>query len=516
MRLFREAPESMFTPQRAAELQAFAQKAEAFDKTLGCNSDYLVDMLSVNYSFWGKFLLENKGKGRNPLVESSGNLDVLAACVVDGVEGKLDWGKVSGSDYSNLQYDLSRCGLHSLHFRMGLNDPTDRLHHTMALALAIYRVAEKSFRKYLNPLMGQSVLHRRDVLAGYIADESSGDKLLIGAHSGFFLASGQDLTGADEFKRLLMRLLLKRNESLADVDRHSLAMKIEGAFLPLVYNYGYRLKAEGLSNEVVCQKASAHIDSLLEILAMERATHNALKRQVLINLFSAFPDGLAMLSAKPEELQGVILDPALIDSDDANFFAKTLGGPLRNFAAIDSVKPTSRCAQIITFLETSGYPLTFEVAARGSLINSRSIFELFSNSHPNGHSVFLEQTLTGEQPPLAINDSLLLYLSVPQRLALYSDPALMKIVDRTLEFFRKQQEISTGKDLLTMGFYSIGGILKDRPHLQEAVLERLVEQSLLKPKVFDWCGFGHRELKSLGKLAPQELKSHVLESALGL
>ena len=517
MQLFRRAPVSMFTPQRAAALQAFAQKAEAFDQQLGCNSDYLVDMLNVNYAFWNKFLLESKSKGRNPLVDSKGNLDVLAACIEDGLELAVDWKKVTGSDYQNLQWDLARGGLHSLHFRMGVNDPSDRTRHTMAIAAALYEMDEKSFRKYLNPLMGQSVLsHLKDVRNCYFSDEAEGKKALgVRAHRAFFLVSGRDRYTPDEYKEMLMVLLRERDDSLDAVDRRILAMRIENAFQPLVYNYGYRLKADGLSNEEVCQKASAHIDSLLDFLAMEPEIHIALKRQVLINLFSAFPDALEMLNARPEELQGVILDPALINSDDANLFSNTLGGPLRIFSAIDSVKPTKRSAQVIAFFENSGYPLTFETAARGRLLNSRAIFELFSNSYPDGYSVFLEQSLTGAQPPLAINDALLLHLMVPARLSLYSDPAFLKLFDRTLEYFKKQKERSKSKNLLA-GFYGIGQILNERTHLRAVVIERLVDESLLKPQVFDWCGFGPQELKVLGKLAPTELKNHVLSNALGL
>lgn len=516
MQLFRRAPVSMFTPQRAAELQAFAQKAEVFDQDLGCNSDYLIDMLSVNYEFWSKFLKENT-KGRNPLVNSSGNLDVLAACIEDGVELAVDWEKVSGSDYQSLEMDLASGGLHSLHFRMAVNHPSGRTRHTMAIAGALYEIDAKSFRKYLNPLIGQSVLsHLKHVRDGYFSDEAEGKKASSeGAHRAFYLVSGRDRCTPDEYKDMLMVLLRERADSLDAVDRRALAMRIENAFLPLVYNYGYRLKADGLSNEEVCQKASAHIDSLLEFLAMEPEIHNALKRQVLINLFSAFPDALEMLNARPEELQGVMLDPALINSDDANLFSNTLGGPLRIFSAVESVNPTKRSAQVIAFFENSKYPLTFETAARGRLLKSRAIFELFSNSYPDGYSVFLEQSLTGAQPLFMINDALLLHLMDPSRLSLYSDPAFLKLFDLTLEYFKKHAEKPKSQNVL-VGFFGIRHILKERPHLRAVVLERLVNESLLRPKVFDFCGFGHQELKVLGKLAPTELKNHVLSNALGL
>jgi hypothetical protein len=517
MQLFRQAPLSMFTPQRATALLEFAQKAEAFNQTLGRNADCLVDMLSINYP-WSKFLLDTKAKGRNPLVDSKGNLDFLAACIEEGVALAIDWGRISGSDYQNLQWDLARAGLHGLHFRMALDDSAGRLKHTMALAGALYDIGGKSFRNYLKPLVGLSVLnHAKDVQQDYVSDEFQGKHpSSISVLRANELVCGHVEGKRDEFKEALRVLLLERDTSMAEVERHRLAMRIENAFLPLVYNYGYRLKADGVSNEVVCQKASANIDALLDFLEMEPETHNALKRQVLINLFSAFPDGLDMLKAKPDELQGVMLDPSLICSGDANLFAKTLAGPVVLFSAIDSVKPTKRSALLIDFFENTNYPLDFETAVRGRLLNSRSIMELFSNSHPNGHSDLLEQALTGVQPQIKLNDGMILYLMAPARLSLYSDAAFMKLVALTLDFFKKQQDMSASVSFLAAGFYSIGNIFKDRPHLRDGVLELLVEQSLLKPKVFDWCNFGPRELKSLGKMAPTELKDHVLSSALGL
>jgi hypothetical protein len=492
----------------------FAKKAGAFYLANGGRADTLMDMATRDIDGWSHFLFENKVRGRNPVVDIQGNLDFMAACLAEGLELSHVWSSVSHWSPDLLQKDFASNGLHGLHFRMRLPDQDARIKYTLELAFALYKIRPSEFRGIHSPLIALSTLSgNQEVEQGYLKDSRNHPQL--GFRDAKLLCSGDRKNNPDEFKQTLRVLLCTGYSDLSVIRRKDLAERVQEAFLPLVYNFGYRLKASGASNEAILEEASATIDLLLECLALAPETQSALRRQVLINLFSAFPDGLALLKTKPEELQGVMLDPALIDTEVAQLFADTLGGPVHLFSNFSVTAPIIRYTQIIDFFDKTEYPLNFDIASRGVLLKGFSIMQLYNHSNPDGYSATLENSLTGVGPFVRINDPFLIYMMRPERLTRYSDQALLKLIAQTLDHFGKQKPIQ-GIDTMTMGFHSIGQVFKDRPQLCEPVLELITEKSLLKPKVFDWCGFGARELKSFGKRAPLELKKHVLENSLGL
>jgi hypothetical protein len=516
MKLFRRVPLTFFTPERARELSKFAEKADEFARDEGSGADYLVDMFSSDEAMWSDFLQEAGVKAHNPLVNTRGNLDVLAACIAEGTDIAQVWDNVSFRDYERMQKDLARAGLHGLHFRMGLNNSSDRIDYTFLLAEQLYKIDEDAFRYSLNAQLGLSTFRdRRSALSGYLEDQAANQHAMerIMVKDVELLLDGAEGADVDQYNRALRILLREDDRCLADVTRSVLARRIENAFMPLVYNYGYRLKAQGLSNEEVSQKASANIDALLQFLELEPQVQHALKRQVLINLFSPFPEGLELLGAKAEELQGVILDPALIDCDDANRFGNTLLGPLQVFGVNLSVHRANCSAQLIGYFNDSPYTFDFETAIHGRLAKSELIVDLFT-SYCDGHSQYLDQALSGDRPEVFVHESLLSHLLHKDRIGQYSDRALVALVSRTISHIKAPGTSSS--IFFAKNSAGIGHTLKSRPHLVDATLELLVENEALTREMFTWCGFDHRELKKLGRHASSELKQHVLLNEMGL
>ena len=401
---------------------------------------------------------------------------------------------------------------------MGVRTPADRMKYTLKLADALFDVSHDEYRSSLDPLHGLSALsiNRLAGVESYfdIYHFRRKQKVLTKAQM-LLLLEEKDVSDADSFD-LAVKLLLREGEnSIGNVNRKRMALRIENAFIPLVYNYGYRLKADGASHEDICKNVSVNIDALLKHAGLYSAFYEGLKEQILINLFSPFPDGLALLDISSEQLQGVMLSPDLVDGPNALAFNETLCGPMRLFKSRDSVKFVNRCTQIIAFYDETGFPLDFDIAVRGRLARHPEIVGLLSADYETEHSVALENSLTGQAPAIVINEHLLMRLMRPSTLKYYSDHAVVKLISLTFNHCKRQAEICAN-GFRTVGFQKIGEVFKERPHLREDVLDLMHKKELMIPKLFEFCEFGHRELKMLGSRASTDLKRSLLENAIGL
>jgi hypothetical protein len=513
MKLFRRVPLSFFTPERADELMEFAEKAQLFAAKEGNGASYLVDMFSGDEVMWDELLQESWVKQHNPLTDAKGNLDMLAATIREGGMSLRDvWDNVCWTHYQNFQKDLSRTGFHGLHFRLGINEAIDRVELVKTIAVMLYKLNPASFCSSLNALQGLSLLVDSGEVQKSYSTFTGLSKTVSLDDINLLLAGAQGANG-DEYQIALQKVL-RGNVSAQMGARTHLMFMIENAFVPLVYNYGYLLKSKGLSNEDVLDKASANIDALLDVLDLEAAVQSALKRQVLINLFSAFPDGLEMMSATPDELQGAFIDPVLIDHQCTRAFGYTLCGPVAVFGADQSAKKGDCRTQIVDFLSDTPYALDFELAIQGRLAKSSIIVDLFS-AYCNGHSTFMDETLSGQRPEVFICEELFFHLMHRDRVKLYSDQAVLSLFVRSINFLKDNQRFS-GRVFLDQGSRSLDVTFKERPHLRDDVLQLLVDNEFVTKDMFEWLGFGHRELKKLAGKAPNEVKQFVLQDQLGL
>lgn len=294
-----------------------------------------------------------------------------------------------------------------------------------------------------------------------------------------------------------------------------LANMIELGFKCLVYNRGYHLKAtQGdarLSDFGLMGAVEPTIDRLLAPFKASPKFTQALKRQVLINLFSAFPSGLALLGAQPEELQGVMLDPVLRSHPDARYFANTLAGPTHLFAANHSAPKQHKATQVVEFLQAAGYPIHIDFACKGWLSTLGQTGNLIDHAAGKSYALnaFFSQPRTLDEMPIETTLSLL----TPQYLAHYSDTAVINLIKAGVQISCPEAGYLNYRracaDINLRDFFAA------RADMIPVVLSALEKDDLISIDAFRLCGFDRRELNLLDN-PPDSLNEHILGSDLGL
>lgn len=526
MPVFRKAKFSLFREDRA---KAFEELAERTMNALGnvfprhqCFGDVVRDG-GVAWQVLGRqpWFLES-----NPLIDNGGNLDFSAACIDEGISIIQIWHHISTCQIANFQRELAAHGLHGIHFRMDLSSEADRIAYTCKVANAVLgnSYPDTGVR---DPISTLSVLTAEQRLAIHkcldslpISDPGYG-KL---SHDQVVALVGLDYKGnMDEEEETFffnaVAELLGHKFPISTMTHTQLGQAIEKAMVPLVYNFGYKLMADGAGILTTMLEAARRINVLVSFVPGSPAFCKALSRQILINLFSAFPKGLEMLQAKPEELQGVMLNQVLIDDPLAEAFSMTLAGPVALFAQKTPTKPELEEGLLIKYLARAGYPLHVDTAINGYLAKEREILCLAYQSPWWSPSVDDKLQKKGKDGQVHWNFASKLF--EPSVLGLYSDQAVLNLIEFSLDHELRQlskytYSTATNDRKTPKGFVSPAAILKDRPHLCEPILEMLELREWINPGMVEWCGFTHRELKVLGSRAPRELKSIVLESGLGL
>jgi hypothetical protein len=441
------------------------------------------------------------------------------------------WDKLSDCTFSELQSDMVEFGLHSLHFRVNLNTLTDRIEAVVQLSRALFDVYSEG------AYAGESV-YPVGVLSTVLADDYQNyvDQCQAAEEDNEGGEGIQPFT-PDQLNELLHLNLRQRSlhpeHAYEEGLRYFMSQKgayeeiiqakqlprlvqcqlIEAALMALVYNYGYRLKTEYLSNYDVKEEVSPIIDRLLTPLEAGVEFTAALKRQILINLFSAFPKGLEMFNARPEELQGVMLDPVLLVHPDAQFFEATLSGPLALFTPGRSCSYEHRATQLIDFLAEAGYPIHMDIAQCGLLGNTKHIEKLLQ--YEPTLSETLDRAIKTGFDGRGIPQMLGVCLLDTERLLQLSDNSVLGL----FETYAKNINVLPPRmhnDLNPQSRRNYAEVFKQRPHLVEPVLDIVVQGGHLDVKSFRALGFGERELCLLGDRASDELKVNVLAQDLGL
>jgi hypothetical protein len=524
MAFFRKSDISMFTAERAQALEQFAEKANDYVRELKPDHAFLSDVMKDG-GVGLEMLRIQPWFEQSPLLNHRGNLDLLAGFVAEGADLSFIWPYISSKTIYLFERDVTEVGLHGIHFRMDLKNEASRVEHTCKLANYVFDTThERQIQR--SPISTLTTL-TEGVDAAIEAYLDTGEEQRRGEY-GFNQEELWRLTrnsprdwvsAGSEDEIMFRRGVRKMLSSIKDVGGPSikdLAERIEFALLPLVYNYGYKLKAAGSDNEVVMGAAARRIDVLLDFIGPSPALREALRRQILINLFSAFPDGLEMLQAKREELQGVMSNPVFFDDSMGAMFKKTLAGPVELFSQCKSVEKPDRGLGVIKFLANTPYPVDLNIAIHGFLTWRSGIVHL-AHQH-QGWSESLDQRVQVNVPRV-----LGIYLSDPERLGRYSDAAILKLMDHYLDRFTERFEalkkFGPNVDIAVINmpedYKSFAPVLQARPKLIEPILEMLESRGILTPPMVEWCGFGANELKTLGSRASTKLKRMVLEDSLG-
>lgn len=520
MQVFKTANISLFREDRAKAIEDFAEKAMGY-----LSKDYPSDKCFGDIAREGGIEWQVLGNQKawigdsNPLNNSAGSLDFIAACLDEGISIKKIWNQIGAHGYDSIVGEMVVGGLHGIHFRMDVANEADRISYTCRLANELFNDAAKSQHLSRLSIMSTATHELNVPTIGFLVNPPWGGNCQHVTGDQAVLLSSLNYRG--ETRKEDDALFLHAVNSYLRVDSlerlSNRVAVIENALVPLVYNFGYKLKAQGADTKTVMDEATRRIDVLLSHVEMSKEFKVGLQRQILINLFSAFPDGLELLKAQPEELQGVMLDHALVSDPLARLFTHTLEGPLALFAH-SSVKPEKyQAGKIIEYLAQAGYQLKLDTAIQGRLANSYPLIHLAYQQ--DGASQGLERTL--ERDGLeAIHRAVGQYLSDPIRLSQYSDLTVLKLISGALDFELKTRDamkfVPNLESRAPSKYASVALVLKARPHLFVPVFEMLEEKKMLTAGIFEWCGFDGRAIKALGNRAPKELKVMLLESGLGL
>jgi hypothetical protein len=526
MPVFRTAKLSMFREDRAKALEEFSEISSVslsnyFPKGLSIG-DILQDTAS-----WQVLSRQTWFQEQNPLIKNGGNLDLTAACMDEGISISRVWHRITTCDIPNFQREMAVHGLHGIHFRMDVRDDADRIAYTCKLANILLDKAFPS-NGVTDPISILSLLteEQRPAIQTFLANVPMSDpgygKL---SHDQVVALTSLDYKGRmDEEEEVFffnaVRDLLAHKTPINEITNAQLGQAIEKALVPLVYNFGYKLVADGADILTTLREASRRVNVLVSFVPGSPAFCKALSRQILINLLSPFPEGLDMLQAKPEELQGVMLNRVLIDDPLAQAFSTTLAGPVALFSQKSPTMPELKEGMLIKYLARIGYPVELDIAINGYLAKEREILFLAGGSPV--WSAVVDEKLQKDGGPSEVYWNFAARLFEPTVLGQYSDKAVLNLIalalDREIQEVNKFNEnpLNSHVKKTPKGFLSPAPILRDRPHLCEPILELLEQRDWITSSIVEWCGFTGRDLKALGQRAPRALKSILLESSLGL
>lgn len=457
-----------------------------------------------------------------------GNLDFTAAFTQQYSAENLEpaFHTLSHFSLDELYQDLISSGLHGFHFRMDLDTQAARLDAVSHLSRHLYNLASPASNSdYPFPLAMVSAHIQRDYTAempnimdeieSRYSDDDEGEPVnpftadeldsLLNLNATWVCPGIDTDSGRSGLEKILDTSHYHHQKAVnPEHSLSTLAECIELSFMAMVYNYGYRLKATlPISDLDLRDQVSPIIEGILELYPASQAFKAGLKRQVLINLFSAFPEGLKLLETSPEELQGVILDPILRDDPNAFYFKKTLAGPLALFAAKQSTMTREAGLLIVDFLSASGYQVNTSTASQGILFNHPEFLPLIHNEE--GKSAAIDAYFSRLCPSDRTNGGVVAVMTEAKYLSHASDAAALNIMIRAL----------AEPNFLIEPTADFPGFLKARPHLVGPLVSKMTEHQIDTPHSFQICGFGEKELRML-KQAPDSLMEHVLGSDLGL
>lgn len=528
-KLFKNGQTYELTAEREALFERFACAVLTFAADSGHEYEF-AEEVCTDYTFlFRDFVGSDEGRELLTQIHEGGALDFFTIYIdqASSSEMESEWLEYeSPFSFSDLREDIYSYGLHGLHFRMKLADEEGRKWGVTTISQQINDYLDFCNNDQAFPLQTLSCLikeeyshdlkHATDAVRDIERDDTSHEftKHELNALLNLFARVDHEPEQPNALDTGMAKYMSGRGKYETELasnalPRQLLADQVEQGLLAMVYNYGYRLKATvPISNFELKEEVEPVIDHLLEQFKSSPEFTAALKRQVMINLFSAFPRGLEMFDAKPEELQGVMLDPVLKTHPDAQYFLKTLMGPVALFRADKSAVEESKASSVIDYLTAAGYPITVETASRGLLFDRPEFSALIH--HEGGESAVLDAYLAEHHPADKMPRHAIRALMRPEYLRSYSDRAALNILCTGLDLRAAEASHARLPKLHLKEFFD------QRPGLVKPLLDHLERNNLLTPKVFQELGFDHKELRLLGARAPDSLAEHVLGGELGL
>lgn len=523
-------------PDRLQLITQFADEAlelaMAYDQQFTTLAELVEESGDWDEAPFDEFIESQHGLKLLNQLSERGVLDIATLILADKVEDVDDfWGNFATIELDELRKDLMRYGLHGLHFRSNMLTQDYRMTAVKLLSQRLFDLQAEAYAEDpCFPLGALSCLIKKDYEAEFVDAQQ--------VEEGAELADGTPRASRHHLNALL-DLGLETQEGKAwsheqavdyfltyegqydyltlkeTLSPQKLANMIELGFKCLVYNRGYHLKAtQGdarLTDFELMSVIEPTIDRLLDPFKASPEFNQALKRQVLINLFSAFPSGLALIDAQPEELQGVILDPVLRSHPYAVYFANTLAGPTHLFAANQSAPKQHKATQVVEYLQVAGYPIHIDIACKGWLSTLGQTGNLID--HAVGKSevlnAFFSQPRTLDEMPIGTTLSLL----TPEYLVHYSDTAIINLIKAGVQISCPEAGYLTYRRACAA--IDLRDFFASRADMVPTVLSALEKDDLVSIHAFRLCGFAKRELKLLDN-PPDLLNEHILGSDLGL
>lgn len=523
-KFFRNASTDLLHRDRQAHLERMAQSMLDFAEENGNGHDYAIDMATQDDDLFDDWdndcrTFENDAFG----IGGEGRLDLLGMLAQEVFDHeKLE--NFFGFDEAKMAEEIATKGLHGLHFRMDFPSFGDRKFYTSLVAEAFGDIrsfpldalsactaddAEVMVYRYeYNENEDYQKLSDEQIYTLFRLDSRKAPKWTV---ESFREAIDHYLDSPElTFSQIL------DNDGLAGFQGMTAIQRIEGAFMHLVYNLGYRLKLMGYDNVTVMDEVSPTIDYLIGKVTQDKEFSDSLKRQVLINLFSAFPSGLKLVDAKIEELHGVTLDQNLIGHPLSEPFKRTLAGPLVLFAGgFDTTNTHHTVTPMMCFLASAGYEISFDVSASVELSRSVQANILLRSQHPL--KVIEEIGAKG----IANNEGAFGFPNVkevilsPEILKAYTDQVVYELIIANTSYL-EVSNLNEDDRPHRAGLKPLGGFLLERPELRKRLMEDTADQGVLTHKIFRILGGVAADLRALGSKAPAELKDAYLAADLGL
>lgn len=506
-RFFRTADTNALHPHRRDQLERMAESMLKFADEEALGHDFAIDIPHDDEMLWEDWERENKnkGKGIDAFEEvSAGSLDLLGLLVQEGIESD----KVRnfyGFDRFTLSQELAQKGFHHIHFRMDFPNFSDRLFYTDLVS---------GFKESSSEL---------DALSLSTASDAEGDVngCDIDVDSPFFGLSKEDLYTLFRLesrkapawtREVFYSVVDKYFEAMLVAHDHliePLAPSLEEAFRHLVYNFGYRLKLMGFDNQTIIDEISPTIDYLLLKITDEKPFSEGLKRQIFINLFSAFPSGLQLFDTNAGDLAGLNKDNRVLKHPLYVQFLETFRGPISLFdsSGYDNYESPG-IGNMLKFFREAGYEVDYDLTSGGILPPFSQMLVLYASKHP------LASVMSSKGEILASGEGS--FRSAGIKTSFLDENILSQYPQEVSEGIIIScagvlNDLPVGKNL--KGFKNY---LNDNFELKSSVMKILAEKKILNYSTFSAMGGSIADLKRLGDLAPKEIRENHLSADLGI
>lgn len=416
---------------------------------------------------------------------------------------------------TRVDANLKIRGLHSLDFLLIDEDPVHRAKLAMDITGKFIQYSRN--KRLVSHISSMSILddlcksiYFRDLLS----DSSSCNPKLHGDTSIEHLMNLMSIEQMVYKKRPPMKESIKfmvdnHAENGSEVSKR---IVIQSLSRSLIYNTGYKYLSEGIDPQDVFCKLAPVADDLLSLVEMSESAREVVKRQSFINLFCYKPDGLLFMNTVPEELQGVPDYSGMQNRDELKGFDATIAGPLHIFFSDESMQLGS-LPKAVGYFESNGHLINIETALMGCLSKDISIGYLATRDEDSLN--YIQSGITGNGRHVSITIALSVTLMKPDVLVKMNDDAKLAVIGHALMYIGKQYKNNPKEPNLSGCKLSIAHVVKASPNIIPKVIDMLYDNGLLIPRMYEWFGFGHKEMKFVGKRA-DAFKATMLEQDLGM